>query len=90
MPLTTYFDIPFSFQFEEGVLDAAIYCLARACNSRYGRTMSDPVRVSRALSKIVSDFFYSLFECFSDIKYILQLRFLISSLTDILPQQKKL
>ena len=42
------------FQFEEGILTASIYCLARAFNFRYGRALADPVRVSRALSKIVS------------------------------------
>ena len=42
------------FQFEETILPASMYCLKRAFNNRYGRAMADPVRVSRALSKIVS------------------------------------
>ncbi|XP_045194819.2 hemocyte protein-glutamine gamma-glutamyltransferase-like [Mercenaria mercenaria] len=41
-------------QFESGILEAAILCMNKAFKSRPRRAMGDPVRVSRAISKIVN------------------------------------
>ncbi|KAJ8303153.1 hypothetical protein KUTeg_019549, partial [Tegillarca granosa] len=40
--------------FEDGILEASLYCIQNGFNSTYGKAMADPVRVSRIISKIVN------------------------------------
>lgn len=49
-----FFKNLYILQFESGILEASLFCVQLGFDSQFGYAMSNPTRVSRIISKIVS------------------------------------